>query len=331
MIPNTNIVSSFVNKELNNIRFFYHNCSGMRGKIKKLRLDAESSNFDVIIITETWLNDSFINEEILNSNWTIYRRDRNFSATNLTRGGGVLIGVTNKLSTEPVSTQPTDFFEQTFFKIKNGNKNIYIGVVYIPPDSDDSCYSEFIDIYNNILSDLKENDDMFIFGDFNRHNISFIVDELDNHLLPINFNDEIDFELVSSFFSNDMYQINNISNSKERWLDLVFTNAYDKVVVMAADDTEHLFKNTINHNAIIVDFTVTDIKSSKSYDNEIVYDFTNANYSVINNELSQLNWCNILELHDIDLAVSKFYETLLPIIDNHVPKIRKKKNYPNPG
>ena len=46
-----------------------------------------SSSIDVLIITETWLNGSVFNNEILPDNYTIYRRDRD------SRGGGVFLAI----------------------------------------------------------------------------------------------------------------------------------------------------------------------------------------------------------------------------------------------
>ena len=48
-------------------------------------------SLDVFCITETWLTDFVVNNEIAPENYTIYRRDRG------SRGGGVMIAVSNTI------------------------------------------------------------------------------------------------------------------------------------------------------------------------------------------------------------------------------------------
>ena len=49
---------------------------------------------DILGVTETWLTDMIFDLEILPTNFTIYRKDRN------SRGGGVMIAISNKIHSE---------------------------------------------------------------------------------------------------------------------------------------------------------------------------------------------------------------------------------------
>lgn len=49
-----------------------------------------SFNYVFIVLTETWLNDSFNNNELGMFNYNIYRRDRSLLTSNSNRGGGVI-------------------------------------------------------------------------------------------------------------------------------------------------------------------------------------------------------------------------------------------------
>ena len=55
-------------------------------------------NPDVICLCETWLNKNILNNEILPSNNKVYRCDRGDGY------GGVLIGVTNDISSDLIDT-----------------------------------------------------------------------------------------------------------------------------------------------------------------------------------------------------------------------------------
>ena len=48
-----------------------------------------SEDYDVVAVTETWLNDNILDSEILSHGYSIYRHDRDSSK----RGGGVLLAV----------------------------------------------------------------------------------------------------------------------------------------------------------------------------------------------------------------------------------------------
>lgn len=302
----------------------------MRGKIKNLFIDATSSPYDIIIITETWLNESYNNEEILNSDWTIYRNDRDYNASGLSRGGGVMIAVRSTTSHCNVSTVQSRHFEYKFINILNNNTNLYIGAVYIPPNSDESIYNEFFNSSQKIIDSMSENDKIFIFGDFNRPKLHFLKDDLDNHLLPVNFTDEIDFSLIDLFYSNDIQQINGFPNSNGRWLDLVFTNTYDEATVSTADSTFNLFPNSKHHTAIIVELPTSQVSYNKSYNKKVVFDFKNANYEDINKALAAINWTDMLSSNDIDHNSSVFYREIFNIIELNVPKIVKKDKLTEP-
>ncbi|XP_055388121.1 uncharacterized protein LOC129616497 [Condylostylus longicornis] len=246
---------------------FYHNCSGLR------------------VFTETWLNDSFKNEEILDSTWSVYRNDRDYNST---------------------------------------------GVVYFPPNSDESSYNNFFTISNDIFTIMNEDDNIVILGDFNRPSLSFAIDDFDNQLLPINFMDDIDFDLISTFYGNDLQQVFCYPNSRGNWLDLAFSNAYDTINVRFATDEENLFRNSIHHNALVLELPYSNHKFSNTYNNEIVYDFMNADYHGINYALSIIDWETLLEQHNLDNIIYDFYSIIFEIIDNHVPKIRRKDKLKEP-
>lgn len=271
-----------------------------------------------------------MNEEILDSDWTIYRNDRDYNGTGLTRGGGVLIAVRNTLSHLNITTVHYKQFEHKFINLSINNAKIVIGAVYMPPNSHESIYDEFYNSFHDINKLLTENDKILIFGDFNRPNVSFITDDSDSHLLPINFIDDIDFSLIDTFYSNDIHQILNYPNSNGRWLDLIFSNTYDNVVVREATVSENLFLNTTHHNAVIVELPSTTTHFNKSYNKRVVYDFKNADYESINSAISTFNWNDLCLSNDMDTVVSSFYSTIFNLMDIHVPKIIKKDKLSEP-
>lgn len=105
---------------------------------------------------------------------------------------------------------------------------MYIGVVYVTPCSADTIYSDVRSAISSVIAFLNEEDNILVLGDLSRPNIRSIVDENDNRLLPVNF---LDFNLISAFYENDLQQVIPTSNRNGKWLDMIFTNFYDEIVV----------------------------------------------------------------------------------------------------
>ena len=73
--------------------------------------------YDILVFTESWF-DNEVNEKILNSlNYNIYRCNRNFELTNKCKGGGAVVMVNNKLSSEIIISSSAGFFDQLSIKI----------------------------------------------------------------------------------------------------------------------------------------------------------------------------------------------------------------------
>lgn len=113
-----------------------------------------SSSYDIVCVTESWLNPSIFNHEILSNNFTIFRRDRN------SRGGGILVAVNNRFQSRLISTH--EYIEQINVEMIS-NEKIQISCWYVPPGSPD--------IYlNNVLTAITSLDTSkptLLLGDFN--------------------------------------------------------------------------------------------------------------------------------------------------------------------
>lgn len=68
---------------------------GLRTKLFDLRCAIVSSTvpYDIILLTETWLNDNIADSELGFFNYNVFRMDRNVNNSVSSRGGSVLIAV----------------------------------------------------------------------------------------------------------------------------------------------------------------------------------------------------------------------------------------------
>ncbi|KAK9744678.1 hypothetical protein QE152_g7519 [Popillia japonica] len=67
-------------------------------KTQTLTCNLPNSDFDIMCLTETWLNPNILTSEISNNKYSIFRRDRCTTAYKKADGGGVLMALDNTLS-----------------------------------------------------------------------------------------------------------------------------------------------------------------------------------------------------------------------------------------
>ena len=119
-----------------------------------------STPFNVYCITETWLKDDIYDNEILPSEYTLYRKDRS------SRGGGVLIAVNNIISSNLISS-PSDL-ELVAINLNLKNESITVCTVYIPPKSCALYFDHLLSYLHSLASSSKS---LIIIGDFNMPDI----------------------------------------------------------------------------------------------------------------------------------------------------------------
>lgn len=94
-----------------NLKLYYQNVKGLRSRIKHgLKSEITLANFDIVSITESWLNANFNSSEIFDETFIVFRSDRSVEKYNLLkgnsncnvtddiRGGKCLLAIKNNIS-----------------------------------------------------------------------------------------------------------------------------------------------------------------------------------------------------------------------------------------
>ena len=81
---------------------YYQNVRDFRTKCIEFYISSLVCNYDVIALSETWLNFSINDGELFHSDFTVYRCDRNSLSSVYLRGGGVLISVRTHYPSEQI-------------------------------------------------------------------------------------------------------------------------------------------------------------------------------------------------------------------------------------
>jgi hypothetical protein len=127
------------------------------------------SRRDILAVTETCLNDTVSDSEILSSNFTLYRRDRTGK-----RGGGILLAV--KKSFDSCLIKNSTSHEIIAVSVKGVHTSVLIILCYRPPRADVNDFVFLLNLRNVILSEHRNFENICILGDFNFPDISWNED-----------------------------------------------------------------------------------------------------------------------------------------------------------
>lgn len=248
-VSNTSDTSkSRINNRRKILNIYYENMNGLnkQNKMSDLLISASIADYDVIAITETWLDSTIRDCEFLRDNYTVYRKDREKSVINATKGGGVLIAIKKEIVSELVETPEMMPLESICVKIPTNNGNIYIYNLYIQPASSTSneIFSESINNHIEAIKRLKSimgsSDSLLIFGDYNLKHVEWCANDLGLDFIPI-IGDSQSKPAVTArsatteLLNTGLFQLCNIKNDWNNVLDLVYTDVPELVVINEAD------------------------------------------------------------------------------------------------
>lgn len=290
-------------------------------------------NYDIIILTETWLHADILDSEFIDSRYCLYRCDRDRISTGRKDGGGVLVAVLRGLAVLPclplpvaVCPSPAPIIDFVLLEIRLcGGITSLLSAVYIPPNQHVDIYSSYTEYIEHIVYE-RNIQTYCIVGDYNSSTLDWHSNGL--HLQPVltSRSTLIDKKLASFSTEMNCIQLNTVRNKNNKLLDLVLTNIVDckllpaPVSLIPVDEYHPPF-----YFLVPVNFNLKCIPSKiKTY-----YFFKGANYSLINEELSKVDWDDLFKDKSAESAVNSFYEVIYGLIKKHVPvKFTKSSRFP---
>lgn len=328
---NTKMTSTNNSKYLD---IYYQNARGLRTKTAIFKRNVQSHNYDVIIITETWLLDGINNPELVDDRYVVWRRDRNYAATGQTRGGGVLIATRRELSVTPQSSfhSLAEDLWLTLSMKQRGSKlsiNLHICVLYLCDENLGFNFSQqLLNFLTNLDSIIMLNpyDKYLVVGDFNMSDIVWTPNVYDGTFDPSHYRSENEILLIDELNALNLKQYNGIRNHYGKTLDLVLSND-TFVVTDCSDDPLSLpidrFHGALSLHAHFVECDALDCVPFTRYL------FDKGDYVSINEEISGIDWLKELTSRTFESAVDYFYEMFSILRDKYVPsKLIKTDPYP---
>ena len=153
-----------------NLRTLVVNCNGVHNKTAKLANMVGYVDPDILLLSETKLNDSVSSSEFLPANYKGFRRDR------ATAGGGVMVAIKDTLVAEEVELIDVST-EIIWVKILLKNLHpLYVGSFYRQPSDRSTDQLDELEKSLDYITGLNKNNSnvsIFLGGDFNLGDINW--------------------------------------------------------------------------------------------------------------------------------------------------------------
>jgi hypothetical protein len=267
-------------------------------------------NFTVIAMTETWLKDATV--DIVNING--FKHEYEYSKTR--SGGGVSVFVKENLNYSRRNDISifNKIIELLFIEIINSSssikKNIILGVIYRPPDTDVVLFNDYL---SDILSRIKkENKILYLIGDFNINLLN-----IDKHVPSAEF--------LENLYSYNVFPLINkptrINNVSATLIDNIYCN-----------NTHQEFLNGIFYTDITDHFPIFSIiphvlnKEDRKVKYRNVRNFSENNITRFQQKCNDMNWNPIIACDDTQTAYSLFHKTFIKMYNECFPLRQVKIN-----
>ena len=299
---------------------YYQNVRGLRTKIVQLRLLLSSCDYDLLVLTETWLRSDIEDAEIT-ADYTLFRCDRSHLTSSFSRGGGVLIAVKKGITCESVLLPDCDNLEQVAVRLKATHRSIYIVAIYLPPNSRSDLYSAHAHAVQWLADRSSDSDVILSLGDFNLPDLRWQFDLDVSGYIPLNASSESEQSLIENMFAAGFQQICGFVNTNGRLLDLAFVSPSDRLDITTPSTP---LLSVDHHHApfiLLVDSSMDDLSAPD--DENRRFNFNVCDFEHLNSVLTSTDWETLLMNGSVDDLLSMFYEKLYEVLTVHVPLKRR--------
>ena len=264
---------------------------------------AIDNSFDVISLSETWLNENIPNDAIVLDSYAIFRKDRN------RHGGGVMAYVKHVLpctTCEDVSVTS----EMLCLNLKLLHKKCLLCICYRPPGQNAEQITVFLEDVQNVIdySFYKQFDVLIIMGDLN---------DRCSHWNDNRQRSELNTKL------KDLVALNNLTQLINEPTHYTGHSAYLLDVIITDAPYNVLHSGVLNgicnlhHRPVYAKFNFKQVVHSSH--NREMWHYKNGDYEGLNNELSNFGWDSVFQHDDVNDIVQDFQNVLVTTAKKYIP------------
>ncbi|XP_059846738.1 uncharacterized protein LOC132405715 [Hypanus sabinus] len=288
-------IDSVLSKERRNgLRILYLNACSVRNKTDELEAQMKMGNYDIVGVTETWLQGDQA-WELGVPGYTCYRRDRNMG-----RGGVVALLGIQSLARGDLGTGEV---ESVWVELRNSKgKKTLMGVVYRPPNSS-------VDIGYKLIRELTlacAKGNAVVMGDFN---------------MQVNWENQVgagpqDREFVECLRDVFLEQLVLEPTRNEAILDLVMCN--EQELISDLEVKEPLGSSDHDMISFYLQFERDKGRSEVS-----VLQLNKGDYGAMREELAKVKWADALAGNTVDQQWQIFLGIIQKMQKQFIPMRRK--------
>ena len=288
-------------------------------KIAEIHAYIHRKHPDVIILNETWLKSSILDEEIFPINdYKVFRCDRSdfthpkdpYNPTKFRKnGGGVLIAISSSLqvSSNIINLKCRAEIMAVKLVLEDGSKIVISTCYRVGTLGTENC-NEIVCAVNKLLRKKKLKKFLLV-GDFNLRNANWEINSSANNIEQM---------FLEEFLRLDLVQcITSPTHNKGRILDILLTNSENHLNNISIISDQQFCKSDHFRISFDVKFKIKRKRPIKIKS----FNFKRANWDILNEELKSINWVSVLDSLEPDIAWLRFKNTLNYYLDLHIPKI----------
>ena len=281
----------------NKLKVFYVNARSLRNKFSDLEEIAFTENYDVIGVTESWLNievRDYLAEYKIPGYITFDKSRVN------KQGGGILFYVKASLNPVILSKPIITNVDTLFLLIKNNyGRKLVLTLIYRPP-------AQTVQIDNDIfyqISEISDTYDTVILGDFNLPVTKWGGSLTSHH----------GHDLYNNLKESSLFQFVQEPTRDNHVLDLVLATKEELIENLHVGDEF----STSDHREISfsISFTAGELKESK----EKVPDYRKANFRKLNSLLNEIDWSQLRTTYDINIQWKIFTHIYSKAVQECIP------------
>ncbi|XP_053686411.1 uncharacterized protein LOC128735952 [Sabethes cyaneus] len=306
---------------------YYQNTRGLRTKIDDIFLTTRDCNFDIIILTETGLDDCINSLQLFGDSFNVFRCDRSQLNSNKRRFGGVLIAVSNEHHSSIVETVSGRCLEQVCVCATVRGKKFLICGVYVPPDRSNEL--ETIEAHISSVSELcrkcSADETVLVCGDYNQPRICWTDGPDEAQLARNSYLTNASAALIDGMDYLNLRQANLHRNHLGRVLDLVccsLEQQLDTDVCVAP-----LLPVDLHHPPLVMPMKAAEMNKCSSLVNTIgsstALNYRKLNFDAFSDYFSNFNWGAMLANNNVDDMASYFCNTICQWLNANLPVAKR--------
>lgn len=303
-------------RDKDKMSFFHLNIKSLPKHLNELEmyLDSLNLNFSFIGLSETWLDGDKKELYYLSSYNSVnkYRHGK--------RGGGVSVYVKENIP----FTERNDLvyfdseMESVFIEIEsnvyNTTSNIIIGVIYRIPNTSVSIFNDRVTDILNIVR--RENKLCYFMGDFNLDLLKHEEHNLTSEFLNILYSCSV-FPLIT--------KPTRVTSETATLIDFILTNNLE----LNSRHTQGILCCSISDHYGV--FHITDFSPKCDTEEQVLVkrDMSNRNVQRFISEVARVDWNDVINTIDTQIAYTKFQTTITNLYNKCFPYRKTKKKYFN--